>query len=235
VIDLCALLLFLAHSLMFRLAFDVLGENELERELALLDQAREKLETNVMLIQNNLPAIRQVLSAPAAPHAIKAYLFDIVSVAEQAQEWATTLEGNLLSALSVDDVTPAVAAIVIANNAPPPELPAPIEPTVINAAAQQEDAFPQESLEALRLTAEQLAVDVLNIASGPDPDFGAALASKKTLIATVLKRRERLIAEGATESAAQCTAIVEFLEKNVVAVKSIADALKALGETIYRK
>lgn len=189
-----------------------MGEDELERELELLDRANPKLVTASASIASNAPEVCRVEAAPHAPPQLRSYLTALLEVAESARAWATLLEASLLSSLTDD----------------PPVNNAPVAPV-----ADEPVKDLKGSLAELQERAERLAVDVLSAAAQSDSDFAELMAEKKALLATLLKRREKHLAAGEVASAEHCSAVVAFVEENVVAVRSHADSLRQFEARLY--
>ncbi len=214
-----------------RFAFDMLDGN-VERELALLDQARDKLRTSFDTVTSNLPSVRGVIAAPAAPGDLKEYLHDLATVAQEAVDWATGIEQQVLERLCKEPVLLPQPLTPVFVSSPSPSSPVDNTPARVDVVEPGVVDDVKGTLDELRARAEKLAVDVLSAAYS-NHDFNALMVEKKSLISTLLRRREQHLQRGEASAGAQCDSIVAFLEENVVPVKSMADSIRQFETRLY--
>lgn len=143
--------------------------------------------------------------APAAPASLKTYLSDFTLVTERAQQWASSLEENLLKSVCTEPEQPPDD---------PPQQPLPLQ--AVPPSPRPVETPPEKevkgSIDELQQRAEQLAVEILSMAyTTAQPDFGPLLAEKKSIVSTLLKRRERHLRDGETLHAERCASIAQFL------------------------
>lgn len=187
------------------------------------------------MIRNNVEGAKKVTLAPQAPNELKVYLQDLVTVAEAAMHWCESVEESLLKRVCerFGDTAAAtsVASPPSSSFPTPQESPLPTAPPQ-HAVVPADESLSQLSFDEVRARAEELALAVLQVGLS-ESDFSRIEAEKKSLIATLLKRRERFFASADSEGAKTCDNFVRFLEDNVVAIKSIAETLQQLEGQLY--